>query len=230
MTTVSIGTVDSLRVTAEFDVDSSAPVFYLSYARPRPVLGDTRRDRPEHVRNLFFDLSEQVAELVAPQAGQEPGFMDASLEGGGRWDDAILSAVGRCQVFVALLSPAYFRSQWCAMEWNAFARRRVQPHYAGAAGHDTNIVPVLWTPRVGDVPEPVSRVSAFVPTGLPGDYAARYRENGLLGLLHTHQADVYHAVVWKLALRIRQQASASHVEPEVLRSTEGLARSFGGDR
>ena len=193
-------------------VSSADPVFFLSYAH-------SPNGRP--VAKFFRDLSEMLAELVDLKAGAEPGFMDASISGGGRWTGELLSAVGTCKVFVALLSMPYLTSEWCGMEWYAFAQRVVRARVGGSE-HQTAIVPVIWAPLPAGVETPgaVSAIQRFAPEGLPDPEIAKlYQEEGVLGLTKVAK-DAYEPVVWRLAQRVADIAHSHVVKPRVLQHAD----------
>ncbi|MEV4275011.1 TIR-like protein FxsC [Actinoplanes xinjiangensis] len=208
--------------------DPTAPIFFLSYARPdRSRSVGPPRDPSRAVIRFFDDLNELVHELIGSPAGDSPGFMDRILDGGDRWQSSILRAAGTSQVMVSLMSGPYFRSPWCALEWNVFSRRRVVSRTGLDPHGRTAIVPVLWTPFSEPVPAPIAAVQMFTPTGLPDESAiALYREEGLMGLVQTGQTAAYDAIVWKLAMHIQRIHSNYRVEPLVPDGIEGLPSSF----
>jgi TIR domain len=219
--------------TGEPEVDSIAPVFFLSYAQAGWPQAGTVRDLNSHVLDLFDTLSADIGELLGRQPGADPGFlwpgfMDRALGGGERWTEELLQAVSTSQVFVPLISPSQLGSRWCAMEWDAFSRRKVVRH-DGRTDQESAIVPVLWTPIASDPPAVVSKVQMFSPTQLPPDYAAQYLRDGLYGLRMMGFTDVYRAVVWRLARRVVDIHRTHLVVPPdpVPTSTEGLRTSFG---
>lgn len=192
--------------------DSADPLFFLSYAH-------SPNSRP--VAKFFDDLSETIADLVDLRAGADPGFMDRSIQSGGRWTGALLRAVGTCQVFVALLSAPYLTSQWCSMEWYAFAQRKIviKP---GGSDDQTAIIPVIWAPWPTGmtVPGAVGAVQQFTPDGLPDPKIAKlYRSEGVLGLTKVAK-DAYEPVVWRLARQVVNIAYNHEVEPCVLRQSD----------
>jgi hypothetical protein len=77
----------------------------------------------EHFVPLFKDrLREEIAEECNRDAGDL--FLDVNevqpgMSVGGKVVDGLKTA--RC--LVALLSPSYFRSQWCLVEWDSFRTR-----------------------------------------------------------------------------------------------------------
>jgi hypothetical protein len=205
------------------NVDPRTPLFFFSYAHS----GDLRSTGPAHEPNrqvikFFDDLSENVAELVSRTAGADPGFLDRSIPGGGKWTEELLHAVGTCQVFVALLSAPYLRSEWCGMEWYAFSQRKVVRSRESASDHQTSIIPVVWAPAPRETfPKAVRDVQRFSPTGLPDpDIAAQYKAEGVYGLLRMQLEVSYQAVVWRLAQRIADLHYSHRVEPRTFERGE----------
>ncbi|GAA2597256.1 hypothetical protein GCM10010435_90680 [Winogradskya consettensis] len=209
--------------------DPGAPVFFLSYARPdRARAVSAPREPNRYVMRFFDELTANVNELVGSPAGQDPGYLDLGHGGGEHWQKAVLHGAGTCQVLVCLLSRPYlFQSNWCPLEWDVFARRKVLPRAAAAPGIESAIVPVLWTPFHEMLPGVTADVNIFRPTGLPDeDYTARYLTDGLFGLLRTGQTEIYEAIVWKLAMHIQRIHSLYWVEPGVPEGIAGLRQSF----
>ncbi|MEU8242563.1 hypothetical protein AB0C07_30285 [Actinoplanes missouriensis] len=208
--------------------DPGAPVFFLSYSRSKRPLTVGPPREPNHVINLFDELSELVDELIGSPVGGQPGYLDLGRGGGEIWQRAVLEAAGTCQVLVCLVSNRFlYQSLWCPREWDVFSRRKVVPRSGPRPHNETAIVPVLWTPvDIDKLPEPIARVNLFQPTGLPPEHLTRYLNEGLLGLLHTDQIAIYKSIVWKLALHIRSIHSRYHVEPGIPESIEGLRTSF----
>jgi hypothetical protein len=203
------------------DHDLSVPLFFLSYARAPDVLhaNGPQQDPDGYVVEFFNDLSRDVAELAPRMPGAEPGFMDRSMQAGGRWTDELLQAVGGCQVFVALLSAAYVRSEWCGMEWHAFSQRKVN---AGTASNQTCIIPVTWAPVPNEhIPGCVQEVQQFSPADMPTpDMASRYKHDGVFGLRRMGLDTAYKTVVWRLAQRISHIYLKHSVEQRTLDRTE----------
>jgi hypothetical protein len=220
-----------LRVTEAFEEDDpAAPVFFVSYWRPKPPLHGVGPARAANrfVTRFFDDLTADVNDLIGPVPGRDPGFLDVAGDGGERWERRLLRAAGTCQVFICLLSAPYlFHSPWCAREWDLFTRRRVTARGDGADPDLTAVVPVLWTPISTAVPRAVADVNVFVPTGLPrAEFAAAYLAEGLLGLLKTDQEAVYQATVWKLARHIVRIRQDYRVEPLHLDNAKDLRTTF----
>lgn len=211
-------------------IDPRDPLFFLSYAHEAQREHDVPRGRNRWFAKFFNDLSENVAELISREPGSDPGYMDMSIPYGDHWNANLLHAVGTCQVFVALLSRPYFRSEWCGMEWYAFSQRKVTGRGSAGSSNQTAIVPVIWAPfRDEDVPSAVSPVQRFSPRGLPDEVRAQYEADGVFGLLKMSVDHAYPMVIWRLARHIADIHYAHRVEPNVLLDTE-LCDSFrGGD-
>jgi hypothetical protein len=211
-------------------VDPVAPLFFLSYAVVKPPSRQMTgpRDPNNNVRQLFAELSIHVNHLVSRPTGADPGFMDRTMQGGQRWSAGLLEAVGTCQVFVALLSPAYLDSNWCAMEWDAFASRTVRKRREGASDFETCFLPVSWSPVDScELPETPKAIQRFAPEGTPDDsIVPQYQQEGLYGLLTMKQDVAHGVVVWKLAQRIVELSRSHWVESRVLTDTAGLAQTF----
>jgi hypothetical protein len=194
-----------------------SPLLLLSYGRGGQRRLPMARTPPDaQVMRLYTDLSVHVNELLSPPTGIDVGFIDRSIDLGGRWRLELSEAVGSCQVFVPLISPSYLRSEWCNWEWNAFAERTVHKRIPTASDHESAIVPVIWVPtRPEHLPPHMQNIQLFSPEPLPGTVIARqYEDNGLYGLLTMMRDDSYSYIVWKLAQRIAEVCQTHWVEPK----------------
>lgn len=200
-----------------------APVFFLSGA---PHAGGASEGDLE--RRFFNDLSEDVAALVSRPVGSDPGFMDLALRSGVTWRSELFQAIGTSQVFVALLSPRYMASSWCGTEWAAFSRRRVVGVSAGEpAPGATGIIPVLWTPvRAKEIPAAIAGIRTFQLGDSDADVDARYKRDGIYGLLRTGREPDYQLIVWRLAQAIAHFVNRYRVEPVTI-SADSLHPVFG---
>jgi hypothetical protein len=214
-------------------MDGPPSVFFLSHAHhaTRERIGVPLE--PTRWVDKFFDgLSETVAELVGPGAGADVGFMDRSLQSGDIWSDEWLWAVGTCQVCIALLSPSYLGRKWCAMEWSAFAQRRVIRRSDHKVVSRKPIIPVKWTPiRVGyRFPAAIMKVQHFRSTGLPDPtYGSLYESEGIEGLMRIG-SPAYETTVWKLAKAVSTFCETYWVEPQTFRQADLRNIFHGGVR
>ncbi len=194
-------------------------LFFVSYAHASP---QPSREANRHVIKFFNDLSEDVSELVSRAAGEDPGYLDRSVNPGSRWTPELLHCLGTCQVFVALVGPPYLTCKWCGMEWFGFTQRPVLRGRDTASARQTAILPVIWAPYTeAETPPAVGEVQRFAPDGLlmPG-LAARYEAEGVLGLKRKRRDSDYHAIVWELAKAIAELQHTHWVEPRELQYEE----------
>jgi hypothetical protein len=210
--------------------DLGGPLFFLSYARMNPIRGVpiAQPDPNLKVQQLFAELSVHVNNLVYRAPGSEdPGYMDMTMQGSEPWQRVLLDAVCTCQVFVALLSPAYLNSEWCAMEWNAFAARPVHRRNGMASNYMTSIIPVVWTPNTYDVmPDSIQGVQMFTPVRLPNPALAQaYQDEGLRGLLALG-VEGTEGIILRLAQRIVHLWWTNSVERNSVTDIASLPRAF----
>jgi hypothetical protein len=180
--------------------------FFLSYARAddgASSAGEAHRS-DQMAERFFFDLSENVGQLISRRTGADIGFMDTRVQGGMQWVDELLHAAGTCQVLVVLLSAPYLSSKWCGLEWCAFSKRTVQrPAGTTSFRREGWIIPVRWAPVRLPLPSLVSEDMIFSPANRPDpDLPAQYRADGVFGLLRMGQEDSYQIIAWQLAKRI----------------------------
>ncbi len=213
----------------EPDLDATAPLFFLSYGRISPLRkGPIAQPDPNpRAKQLFADLSNHLNNLVYRETGADPGFMDVAMAGGEEWRSQLLRAVGTCQVFVALLSPAYVKSEYCALEWNAFVERPVRRREGAPDRHQTSVMPVVWLPSPsGAVPAAINKIQRFTPRRLPEDnLAQQYADEGLYGLLALG-ADGTDGIILRLAQQVRDLCWTNQVERRVLPDTKSISRTF----
>jgi hypothetical protein len=202
--------------------DDYGPPFFLSYARARE--GSARAGDPdEHVERFFNELWENVGELISGPAGVPPGYMDREMRGGMWWTDELMSAVGTCQILVALLSARYLNSQWCRMEWHAFSQRTVRRlDGADRSSHQSCIVPVIWAPFSSPLPDHIRPTLVFRPQREPNRRVpGQYEENGIFGLMRMGEPkNSYQIVAWQLAMTIAKIYHGQRTEPRVFELAE----------
>jgi FxsC-like protein len=178
--------------------------FFLSYARAN--------DDP-YLKVFIEAVSEVIRERRGLPAGAPVGFFDQrELELGENWDQSIVEALQTSRVFLALWSPAYFKSEYCGKEWALFAQRCNAAALASGGPMPPVIKPVIWIPfRTGDVP-PALSVGQFTF----GDPAALHNTRGFKYLLKQQQEyrTQYTELVEQLAQQIIDAADA-HVLPQV---------------
>ena len=197
------------------------PYFFLSYRRSeyRP---EGAPDPDRWVKKLFWALCSDVYQLTATS---NPGFMDQQgIPLGSSWPDKLAEALAVCRVFVALLNPGYFASDYCGKEWAAFVQR-VQMQGIEDGSH-VAIVPVLWTPfRLEELPL-AFRNMQVVPPGFPREYA----DEGLFALMKLKRYSAkYKECVWLLAKTIKKIAEDTRIsacEPIDMKFLESAFPSY----
>ena len=212
--------------------DPVAPLFFVSHAT---VYGDSQvgpdTDPNTPFGRFYLDLSQDLGQLAARRAGADPGFLDRGMRAGVDWEREILTAVGTCQVLVALMSEPFAKSAWCGREWDAFSRRRTwrRADRAPMPG-PMCILPVVWAPNPGVIgPKVVASTQLFVPKAISeeqsGQIGPRYKSEGVYGLYMTEQR-AYRGTVWRLAQEIKRLIVTYWVEPDVPANAEGLTNVF----
>ncbi|MFG3289392.1 FxsC protein [Streptomyces sp. NPDC048179] len=166
------------------------PYFFLSYAR---------KDSPdEFVKRFYDDLVLELRRIGADPAAQPP-FRDVEGLGlGDDWARVLGAAVGHCRAFVALYSPAYLNSEYCGKEWTAF-RARLREYRRETEIDVPALVPVLWAPMEGELPEEIARFQYH-----EADMGPEYVTQGLMQILRTDpMGPGYRRAVQKVAARVK---------------------------
>jgi len=189
---------------------SLEPIFFLSYAHARPVRGDDQRDPNRHFARFFFDLSEDLNQMIYRETGADAGAIDQTMDGSERWTEKLLQDLGTCRAFVALTSPPYFKRPWCGMEWGVFDRRVALS--GDSPSPKTGLFPVRWTRTDHRTwPQRCAAVQEFSPN--VGRAGTLYRERGLYGLLQGGPQEVYREVVLQLAQQIAEFCDSTEIQP-----------------
>lgn len=206
--------------------DETAPLFFVSHAAAQR---SSPSESSKAVTRFIDGLSRDVDELTDRRTGVDTGFIDLRVQGGARWEEPILEAIGTSQVLVALISDRYIKSEWCGREWGAFSRRQVwQRVDRSQAEPDLCILPVLWTPIADTrrLPSIIARHQVFVPQPTDiMDLPDLYRREGLYGLTRVHP-EAYKAVIWQLAKEISRLARDYWTEPSIPSGSHDLANAF----
>lgn len=203
------------------------PSFLLSYAR------DDDEDDPGPgstiVRVVFESLRMEVARRTGLRPSAHASFIDVAIPVGACWEDQIHEGARTCDVFVAALSPSYFRREWCGREWAIYERRRT----AAGAASAREIVPIRWRP----FPEPPVAIPDGCLTDRDDaawrDAAAAYTELGMAWLVTNRGAPPYgvhfHRIIRSLADRIVTTAGRGDLPPLAETVARTLAPAFGND-
>lgn len=146
--------------------------FFLSY---------TRANNDVFLKKFFDELSQAIRDLRGLPATADVGFFDQNnIELGEQWDATIVEALQTSNVFLAVASPGYFKSEYCGKEWELF-RRRIAP---GAGAKTPPLVkPIVWIPfNIASLPSGVTDVQLTF-----GDPQALHNQRGFKHLLKNLQ-------------------------------------------
>ncbi|MES5817429.1 TIR domain-containing protein [Streptomyces sp. RG80] len=139
---------------------------------------------------------------VRAQLGkQTPGgaFLDReTIEPGDRWRYRLLHGACTTRTMLALYSPSYYGSEWCAQEWTTFSARRNR-YRRDSGAEDEHLLGVTW--RNG----PGSRPDSFDDQLLTGDFGPLYAESGLFHLVpeeNEPKSPEYKKIVLAIATRL----------------------------
>ncbi|MFC9914984.1 hypothetical protein [Streptomyces sp. NPDC127197] len=144
---------------------------------------------------------------------------------GTRWQDELKDHLARCQVLVPLLSPRFFASHQCLVEWRCFERRQQLQRETGTFARSA-VVPVVWTPLGRDVlPAPYAdlRNACY-------DLESHYADAGLMGLLLHGRPRVFDRVVYQLARKIVEVVFTARLMPCDPALFDDLLDSLNGAR
>ncbi|MEU8930114.1 TIR-like protein FxsC [Streptomyces sp. NPDC048409] len=186
---------------AEGTAEVNQPFFFLSYAHtPR---FDGSLDPDMWVHRLFADLCNHVMEMSDAPAHVPIGFMDREMKFGASWASQLSEAMATCRVFVPLLSPRYFASEFCGREWSAFSRRETLRATTESPPGPRAVVPALWAPVSG---RQLPRVVQGLETGSER-FGQEYATLGLYGLMKLRSfREHYERATYRLARSIVEAA------------------------
>jgi hypothetical protein len=201
------------------DGDEQRPYFFLSYARSRFRPGDGT-DPDRWVTKLFNDL---CADVGVATGASNPGFMDRQIPVGTQWPNHLGEALANCRVFVALISPSYFASDYCGKEWAAFVQRIER--YSVGGERPPAIIPALWTPLEPDELPLMVRSMQYIPPDFPTQYSAE----GFYGIMKLGRyREAYKQTVLRLARLIKTTAVATNLDTCPTPDLASLESPFAG--
>jgi FxsC-like protein len=105
----------------------------------------TRNNNDIYLKSFFKDLSDAVRDKLGLGPKEDVGFFDErELELGEVWDRSIVAALQSTKVFLAVMSPAYLKSEYCGKEWALFEKRLRASFPEGAT--PPVLKPLIWIP------------------------------------------------------------------------------------
>jgi len=179
------------------------PYFFFSYHRSayRP---NESFDADRWAKKLFSDLCLNIYNLTD---ASNPGFMDVEMPLAREWPDALADALACCRVFVPVLRPGYFTSEFCGKEWAAFSQRAKM--HAGQDSAHAAMVPLLWSRyQLNELPPQVAKLN-LIPPGFPPLYP-----EGFYALMKLRRyRGAYEDSVWQMAKMIKDTAESTKLPP-----------------
>jgi FxsC-like protein len=132
-------------------ITEETPWFFVSYARDD--------DRDKELKRFIKRLTEAVRRRVGKIPEDQVRFFDQqSIRPGDYWRFELVNAVSKSKTIVCFCSKAYFGSEYCGKELQAF-RTREQLHSHMGPDKCEFIFPVLWHPfEHANEPEALSAV------------------------------------------------------------------------
>jgi FxsC-like protein len=206
-----------MTTTPSPEANAHPPYFFLSYARSK-YQPDDGSDPDLWVKKFYQALCHDVHQLTS---WPTPGFMDLQTPLGTQWPSTLATALSQCRVFVALLSPGYFTSEYCGKEWSVF-EERVRAH-AGDGERPVALIPALWTPfRLDELPDEVGDIQ-LISAGFPRVYA----DEGFFGLMKLRRYNqAYKESVLLMAKTIKRIAEETNLRPCVAPSMKDADNAF----
>jgi len=183
-------------------------LFYLSYARG---------DLDGYLERFEEDLAREVR---ARTGAREPMvFFDRdSIALGSSWPSAIAAVLAASRVLVALLSPAYFASEWCGKEWEVFRRRRDER--AGLPNPPGFILPVRWIASRA-VPRTVAEMQIDA-----AEFPDAYRREGLRYLMKLRRLEDDYEIFVAAFVRRLIEAASREPRPSLPPAFDDVANAF----
>jgi hypothetical protein len=175
------------------------PYFFFSYAHG---------DDDEYYSRFYDDLCREVAAVTTRDIA-DVGFRDVSGIGLGElWRWELVQALRTCECFVSLLSPRLLASSFCGKEWQLF-QDRLRGSQQPAAGQPSRLLPVVWRPLGGDLPDVIRDHQRT-----HGSLGAVYTDKGLLALMKLKKfKDEYKEFLANFARMMTDAVAAAELLP-----------------
>ncbi|MDF3144272.1 MULTISPECIES: TIR domain-containing protein [unclassified Streptomyces] len=176
------------------------------------------------VERFHNDVQKQVKQMLG-NAVPGKGFVDfQDIRPGERWEERVVAnGVCTARAMLALYSPSYFQSHWCAHEWTVFNARLSR---RANLIDSPFLIGVLWQ-RIGlKLPEP-STAYQYVRLGA----GTMYEQRGLVSIVPRDQGPVhqeYEDVVHEVA-RLLVEAHFAALAPIRVEDIATLRPQFGAE-
>src|SRR5207248_2826796 len=100
-------------------------------------------DRDKHLENFIQQLADELRRETGASNKELMVFFDRDgVHAGDRFTDTILRAANSADTLLCLLTPTYFRREWCGRELEIFLRR--EKRLPESARQLRFIFPIWW--------------------------------------------------------------------------------------
>lgn len=114
-------------------------------------------DDDQYVEDFHQDLCRRVAELASERETVD-GFLGTIGSETPNWPAGMATALSRCDVFIAVLSPRYFLNRNCGKQYWVF-NQRLRQFEAETGVHVPALLPVMWSPTHSMIDIPMTEVT-----------------------------------------------------------------------
>ena len=192
---------------------------------PRVFVSYCHRDGKRGLVSEFVKRLQDEITRTTDWPEQDILYLDTSVRVGTLWSEELVSALRDCDVFLALYSPRYFKSEYCGKEWWLFAKR-LQQYMDNHSVRPASLIPILWE-APSDSFSPPKFAADLQYT--EGSFGAAYAELGLRRIVQHSgpHKKVYRSVIEQLTERITATISDHRLdEPGQHWSVEEALNAF----
>lgn len=157
-----------------------------------------RDNTDKYLDKFYADLREEIRQHTGLLQANIL-FRDTGLQTGEYWDNELKDALATSEALICVVSPIYVGREFCGKEFQIF-RERVDAATAPPRqlANATNVIlPVLWMPVKGDMPEVLSRLQHY-----SDDYPPDYKTEGLRYLLMLEKETEYRRFLHLFVARV----------------------------
>lgn len=177
------------------------------------------------VRRFHEDVEKEVR-LILGEGVPGQGFVDfRDIRPGERWEDRVVeNGVCTARAMLALYSPSYFQSHWCAHEWTVFTAR-LSRYRLNTGAKIPYLIGVRWQKPRQPWPEEVTAYQY-----VRRDPGSVYERRGMINLVPREEQDPgspeYQEIVQEVA-DVIADAQDNPLPPLQLEETTRLGSAFG---
>ena len=169
--------------------------FFFSYSR---------NDHGNRLSQFYHDLVREIS-VQSGISKEMTGFRDReNIHLATVWPKEIEKNLKTARCFIYLHSPSYYKSTWCAKEWQAFKMRQ---HDKRDDSTNLFMFPIVWIP-CHNVPDCVKLIQ------LDENFDHMYLQEGLREIIRQKKKQIYDGVLKKIAVRIVRSVEQQNL-PEI---------------